>query len=473
MSMHLYMQALTVPWQMTPEALEAMLSIAKDDPLPEEEIKRRMHGPQSLALRDGKRRDDSRAMTMRDGVAIIAIDGPIYRYADMFTEVSGGTTTEALAKDFQRALDDPATMAILFVIDSPGGEATGIGELADAIFAARGRKPMSAYIEGYGTSAAYYLASAADEVVIDAVAHVGSIGTVVGVPDPSKMVSRSINFVSSQSPKKRVDPTTQAGQTYLQGLADDMTEVFIEAVMRHRKMTREQVLAVEGAMLIGQKAVAAKLADRLGSEESTLRALIAKATAQRPTSSGAVRAGQQEESMKLKDLFRANIQAYQEAGGEIEPDEPAPAQAASQQAQSDPAAQAELIALRQQLAKVQSEQRSSEAAAFVRDQLAAGRAFPAEQAQLQALFVQLAQDDAASPLPATPTGQPTSRVALLTAAFDARPSSQMARNLVQSALQPQQPAQVLGNGTSQQEELEQLDASTKAWARQNGGKPRS
>src|SRR5262249_55629497 len=155
-------------------------------PLPSEEIARRMHGPKSLALRESQPRDDATHMTTQDGVAILTIDGPIFRYADMSTRMSGGITTEALARDFQTALDDPSIQALLFVIDSPGGEATGINELADTIYQARGRKPMAAYIEGYGASAAYWIASAADTVIVDDSALVGSIGTVMGVPDPAK-----------------------------------------------------------------------------------------------------------------------------------------------------------------------------------------------------------------------------------------------------------------------------------------------
>src|SRR5436190_21329597 len=123
MSGELYDMALTLPWCITDEALEAMLSIAARDPLPEDEIARRLHGPKALALRSGPRHDDSRTMRVRQGVATIPIDGPIYRYADFFTRVSGGVTTDALARDLGTALDDPAIGAILLMIDSPGGEA--------------------------------------------------------------------------------------------------------------------------------------------------------------------------------------------------------------------------------------------------------------------------------------------------------------------------------------------------------------
>src|SRR5262245_16651808 len=317
----LYEMALAVPWCITDEALEAMLSIAARDPLPSEEIARRMHGPKSLALKDSQPRDDATHLTMQDGIARLTIDGPIYRYADMFVRVSGGITTEALARDFQTALADPAAGAILLVIDSPGGEATGINELADAIYAARGQKPIAAYIEGYGASAAYWIASAADTVIVDDSALVGSIGTVMGVPDPAKRFSRTIDFVSTQSPKKRADPTTEGGRAYLQTLVDDMTEVFIAKVMRNRGMTRKQVLAVEGGLTIGGQAIGAGLADSLGSEAGALRALAQQiAATKRPAWS---RPTFQGEAMKIRDIFGGFLAAAKEQGIEIEEEAPA------------------------------------------------------------------------------------------------------------------------------------------------------
>lgn len=468
MSKHLYYLAFTVPWQITPDALEAMVAIAADEPLETDELKRRMHGPKALAMRDGSRRDDSGRMTMRDGVALIPIDGPIYRYADMFTEVSGGVTTEALAKDFQKALDDPSVKAILFVIDSPGGEATGINEFADTIYAARAVKPSAAYVEGYGASAAYRIAAATSEIIIDADAWIGSIGTVFGVPDPTKRISRTIDFVSSQSPKKRADPTTESGRAYYQQLADDMTETFIAKVMRDRGITRDQVLAAEGGILVGQAAIGAGLADRIGSEEQAIQDLLGAVA----TQTGVLTRARQEDSMKLNvsDIFGGFFKAAKEQGIEIEgetaPDSVLRTAAAHQpptqpaQADSD-----QVRELRAQLIKMQAEHITTAAASFVTQQITAGHAYPAESAQLTALYIRAAQSDASAP-PAD--GQPTS-VALLTAALEARPANRLASNLLPATL-PAGSVVLPNQASSEQAELAQIDAETRDFAkRQNKG----
>ncbi|MEE4465088.1 S49 family peptidase, partial [Azotobacter chroococcum] len=158
------------PWLMLPDALDTLMAIAD-----------RQGDPEALEARLGKPLDNTRAVSLRDGVAVIPVTGPIMRYANLFTRISGATSTQELATDLQAALDDPKVRAIVLNVDSPGGEATGINELADMIHAARGRKPIKAYVGGTGASAAYWIASAADEVVVDDTALLGSIGVVVEV----------------------------------------------------------------------------------------------------------------------------------------------------------------------------------------------------------------------------------------------------------------------------------------------------
>lgn len=406
--MSLYEWGASRPWCITPHALDLMLALASREAVEQDELKEAMHGPKSLALRDGRRREDSANMTTLDGVARIVIDGPIYRYADFFTRYSGGVTTEALAKDVQKAIDDPSVQAIAFVIDSPGGEATAINELSDTIYAARGRKPMMSYIEGYGASAAYWIASAADTVIADDAALIGSIGTVISAYDPAKMQRRTIEIVSTQSPKKRLDPSTEAGRAELQAMADAMTEVFITKVMRNRGISREQILAVEGGLLVGQQAVDAGLADQLGSEDQVLRELAAKAgqrgSFQQPPARipGGIR---METSMQIfskewwSNLFAAQaeaegapLSAAVEQGAQKIQISAEQLAAATQAAAPDPR-DAELAALRDRIAKQEQAAVTAKAEAFADGAIRASQALPAEREKLIAMYTQAASDD--------------------------------------------------------------------------------
>lgn len=82
-------------------------------------------------------------------------------------------------------------------------------------------------------------------------------------------------IVSSQSPHKRLDPTTDDGRSRLQIRIDSMADVFIETIARNRNVSAENVQNHYGGgdVMIGAKAVSAGLADRIGSLEGLIAEL--------------------------------------------------------------------------------------------------------------------------------------------------------------------------------------------------------
>lgn len=239
---------------------------------------------EALESRNGAPLKNAKNANVRDGVAVIPIAGVLFRRADAFEEMCGGAsaTYGALRKDLQAALDDPQVKAILLDIDSPGGEVDGCGELADAIFQARGQKPIVSYVGGMGASAAYWLASAADKVVCAPTAELGSIGVRSGYIDDRKALEsmgfKEWVFVSSQSPKKAFDPEVDGDRARLQVVLDDLADVFIGAVARHRGITAKKVQEKfgQGDVMVGARAVEAGLADELGDFELVLAELASR-----------------------------------------------------------------------------------------------------------------------------------------------------------------------------------------------------
>src|ERR1051325_832231 len=53
--------------------------------------------PQAVAAKLGRPLDNTRAVAVRDGVAIVPVSGPIFRYANLFTAISGAKSIEVLA----------------------------------------------------------------------------------------------------------------------------------------------------------------------------------------------------------------------------------------------------------------------------------------------------------------------------------------------------------------------------------------
>lgn len=258
------------PWLMLPDALDGLMVIAD-----------RQGDPEALEARLGRQLDNTRAVTVRNGVAIIPVVGPIMRYANMFTRISGATSTQELATDFQTALDDPKVKAIVLNVDSPGGEANGINELSDMIHAARGKKPIKAYGGGSVASGAYWVASAADELVVDDTALMGSIGVVVEVlTRDAREGEKRWTITSRNAPNKRPDISTEEGRAEISKSIDALGDVFVAKVARNLGVDADKVPAMgdHGGLLVGAAAVKAGLAHRLGSLETLIAELAGPAS---------------------------------------------------------------------------------------------------------------------------------------------------------------------------------------------------
>lgn len=224
----------------------------------------------AVAKELGKDLRDANAVSIRDGVAVIKVSGPLFRYANLMTRVCGATSYELLSQDFNKALQASDVKAILLDIDSPGGEVNGCSEVADMIFKSRGVKQVIAYASGACCSGAYWIASACDKILAADTAILGSIG-VVSIFEKDDD-GKTVEIVSSQSPNKRPDVNTEAGKAKIQARVDELAEVFIAKVARNRGITAVDVVKEFGAgdVSVGQYAVRNGLADGLSSFEDII-----------------------------------------------------------------------------------------------------------------------------------------------------------------------------------------------------------
>src|SRR5690606_4285100 len=132
------------------------------------------------------------------------------------TDISGpgGTSTEQFGSWFDAALRDPAVSAIVIDVDSPGGTVTGVAELAEQIFEARGKKPIYAIANALAASAAYWIASAAEELWVTPSGDVGSIGVYAMHEDISEMEAEmglKVTLISAGEYKTEGNPHEPLG----------------------------------------------------------------------------------------------------------------------------------------------------------------------------------------------------------------------------------------------------------------------
>jgi signal peptide peptidase SppA len=265
----------TAPMAMDPTALADLLARA------ERTIDRFLAIPtaDAMAAYESARAARTLNAEVRGKVGILKVEGSLLKRDTWISRALGCTTYEALMRDFAALMDNRDVAAIALYVDTPGGEANGCSALADAIYAARSKKPVTAYVSGMACSAGYWIASAADRVVTSSLGTIGSIGIAMTMSDYSKRDEargvRRVEFVSSQSPGKRPDIHTDAGRARVQKLVDDLGAVFVKAVAKHRGVSTDTVIKKFGAggVEIGAKAVAKGMADEVGQFDDVVKRL--------------------------------------------------------------------------------------------------------------------------------------------------------------------------------------------------------
>lgn len=180
------------------------------------------------------------------GVAIVELLGPLMKARSKF----GGTSTVGVQRALRAALADQAVSAIMLHIESPGGSVAGTPELADAVAAADKVKPVHAFIEDLGASAAVWVGFQARRVTANAAAQVGSIGAFCVLEDVSKMYEAAgvKVHVLATGPEKGVGvpgtPLTDAAQAPFREYVNHAGAMFFEAVRKGRSLTEKRLDAV-------------------------------------------------------------------------------------------------------------------------------------------------------------------------------------------------------------------------------------
>jgi signal peptide peptidase SppA len=237
------------------------------------------HVQQQMAAGGGKGalRGAAGDYTIEDGVAIIELNGPLMKMTSSF---SGGSSTVIARQQLRAALRDDKVSSILMWIDSPGGTVSGTVDLADDVAEAAKLKPVYAFIEDTGASAAYWIASQASKVFANPTAVIGSIGAFMVVRDVSRAAENAgiRTHVISTGPYKGAGvPGAEVTDTQLadwQRLMDEVTGQFTAAIAKGRGMAEVSVKALaDGRVHIGPGAHRLGLIDGVQTFDQTLQQL--------------------------------------------------------------------------------------------------------------------------------------------------------------------------------------------------------
>ncbi|PSJ64498.1 S49 family peptidase [Kumtagia ephedrae] len=224
-------------------------------------------------------RQTEQAVARQEGtVAVLPLRGVIANRMNMMSDISGGTSSEGFGRLFDAAVVDDAVKAIILDVDSPGGAVSGTDELSGRIFAARGRKPIVAHVNATAASAAYWIATAADEMVLAPSAEVGSIG-VYGVHDDlsgalekmgvKKTIISAGEFKAEGNP---FGPLSEEAIAHRQARVNAYNDQFIKTVARNRGVSQSAVREGfgKGRMVMAQAAIDAGMADSIATLDETI-----------------------------------------------------------------------------------------------------------------------------------------------------------------------------------------------------------
>ena len=203
-------------------------------------------------------------------IGVINISGGLVNRPMPGASGPGPVSYTALRDAFDDLLEDDGINAIVLRIESPGGMASGMFDLSDRIFAARGRKPIHALVDDYAYSAAYGIAAACDEIWVSRTGGVGSVGVCAFHYDWSGNDAQiGLKVTPIYAGEQKIDfnphfPMSEQAQARAQEDVDRTYALFVKSVAQYRGMDEAAVRATEAGVFYGDRAVAAGMATRLG-----------------------------------------------------------------------------------------------------------------------------------------------------------------------------------------------------------------
>ena len=210
------------------------------------------------------------------GIAVVPVHGSLVRRAIALDAASGLTSYGDIAAMLDAAAADPTVSGILLDIDSPGGEAGGVFELAQRIRAIDAIKPVWALACDSAFSAAYAIACAASRVFVTQTAGVGSIGVIAMHVDQSVRDAQegyrftavsAGDFKNDLSPHEPID---KAALGRLQTEVDRLYGLFVDHVVSMRGMQAKTIRDTQAGLFFGPDAVRCGLADSLASADQVI-----------------------------------------------------------------------------------------------------------------------------------------------------------------------------------------------------------
>lgn len=270
------------PWLIEPDKFHALIEIVQSENLSRKATASDVMKPEERHAGLGEwvtvSGEAGRGGYRRVGaVAIIPVVGTIIPRASMFSAMSGMVSASEIVASIHGAVDDDVVSTVLFDVDSPGGYVLGVPEAAKVIYEARKKIHVVAHVsEAY--SAAYYLASQADEVIVTPSGGVGSVGVLAvhqSVERQNANDGIDVTIIRIPQWKAEANPFEQLTEAARRHILSQITasyEDFATAVARGRGVSVEKVKDEygKGRTLTAEQGLAVGMVDKIEAWHETL-----------------------------------------------------------------------------------------------------------------------------------------------------------------------------------------------------------
>lgn len=201
---------------------------------------------------------------LRDKVAVVRIEGPIFDSKNAIEELKG-------------YVKEPSIKAIVLRVDSPGGAVAPAQEIHEEVKKATLQKKVIASMGSIAASGGYYIVTPATKVVANPGSLTGSIGVIMEIPNIEGLMNKigiKTEVIKSGKHKDMASVFRKMGKEerlILQGVLEDVHEQFIKAVSEGRKLPIESVRNMaDGRVFTGKQAKSVGLVDELGNLEDAI-----------------------------------------------------------------------------------------------------------------------------------------------------------------------------------------------------------
>ncbi|MBK6294821.1 MAG: S49 family peptidase [Rhodoferax sp.] len=213
------------------------------------------------------------------------VSAPHTAVVEIKGEIASDTEASAdlLVAALRSAFEDEGALAVVMLINSPGGSPVQAGIINDEItrLKAKHGKPVYAVVEETCASAAYYIAVAADQIFVDKASIVGSIGVLMdgfgftGLMEKLGVERRLMTAGENKGFLDPFSPQTERQRVYAQSMLNQIHKQFIDVVKAGRgDRLKETSETFSGLFWSGQQAVQLGLADQFGSLDYVAREVV-------------------------------------------------------------------------------------------------------------------------------------------------------------------------------------------------------